>query len=182
MEYIDDHPVVSYQIRFKNRADISEADAAHLKDGNLVVWLVRTVCEPPSYQTTTKDSPDRRRFNVQAVEEAVPLEGELRSQAVAYLEHGGDQGFINFDVPQYPEDVGNELAEIRALLAERDVLQSGESPVDCLRRVLPTPVFALQDRNDVAPLGSDDPSVEVVGSIYPGGKSRDRQLIEEMFP
>lgn len=114
MEFIDDHPVVSHRIRFKNRIDIDEDQARHVKDDRTIVWLVRARCLPPQYHPITADSDERYRINVQAVTEALPLDGEALAQAVAYLDHGGTQGTFNLDVPVFPEPDGQQVVPFRA--------------------------------------------------------------------
>lgn len=116
MELIDGNPVVSHVVRFKDRTTISETDAEAVRDGAVIVWLVRTVCEPPSYHPVRKDSDDRYRFNIQDVKAAAVLHGELRDGALAYLDDPSQaQGRFVFTSPIYdgdgsPEKLGDNGA------------------------------------------------------------------------
>jgi hypothetical protein len=106
-ELIDGNPVVSHVVRFKDRTTITERDAQAVRDGAVVVWIVRTVCEPPSYHPVAKDSDDRYRFNIQDVKSAAVLHGELREGALAYLDDPTQtQGRFVFDAPLYNGDPG----------------------------------------------------------------------------
>jgi hypothetical protein len=115
-ELIDGNPVVSHVVRFKDRTTITDRDAEAVRDGAVVVWIVRTVCEPPSYHPVAKDSDDRYRFNIQDVKSAAVLHGELREGALAYLDDPTQtQGRFVFDAPLYNGDPGP--AEITTSLA-----------------------------------------------------------------
>lgn len=106
MELIDGNPVVRHVVRFKDRTQISENDATHVRDGAVLVWLVKARCEPPSYHPLEKDSDNRYRFNVQVVQAATVLAGKLRDGALAYLDDPTqDQGHLVFDHPIFPEDI-----------------------------------------------------------------------------
>lgn len=106
-ELIDGNPVVSHVVRFKDRVTITETDAEAVRDGAVVVWIVRTVCRPPSYHPTKKDSDDRYRFNIQDVKAAAVLHDELREGALAYLDDPTQtQGRLVFDAPLYNGDAG----------------------------------------------------------------------------
>lgn len=108
-EMIDGNPIVSHVVRFKDRTTITDTDADTVRDGAVVVWIVRTVCQPPSYHALKKDSDERYRFNIQNVKAAAVLHGELRDGALAYLEDPTQtQGRLVFDAPVYngePEPV-----------------------------------------------------------------------------
>lgn len=204
MEFIDDHPVIRYQVRFRDRVEIPEDQAAGVRDGNIMVWLVRTECLPPSYHPVTKDAEERYRFNIQAVQGAVPLKGAQREAALVFIESGPDQGYLAFEAPSYSENglhdplaERSELEAIAKVLASHGIVAAdGESLDACLDRVLPPVRFPDPDPE---PQPSDGPEhhedhaawdrrqfpepggVEVVGSIYSNGKSKDRKLIEEAF-
>jgi hypothetical protein len=150
MEFIDDKPVVAHAVRFRSRATISETDARLVRDGNIVAWLVRARCGPPSYGAAAGDEDDRCRLNVQVVEQVVPLDGAEREAALAYLEHGGAQGYLGFDVPRHDDPslfdanefgpgAAFELRRLRGLLFNLGELRDNESPVDAVRRLLPDP-------------------------------------------
>lgn len=190
MECIDDHPVVNHRIRFRGRADITEDQAPLVRDGQTVIWLVRARCRPPQYHPVTADSDDRYRFNIQDVEAVVPLDGETRNQALAYLDHHGTaQGYLSFNVPRHPDaldleqieaDLGldRDLDDALAYLEARNARQAGESLVDVLRRLLEPPPAAEAEPAS-ARLGE---GVEVIGSVYgPGNSGATRAILEEQF-
>lgn len=105
MEFIDDHPVTEHRVRFTERTDISERDAAHVRDGAVVVWIVQAECQPPSYHPVAKDSEDRYRFNVQRVQRATVLTGTLRESAIHYLDDPDQrQGYFAFEAHSFDED------------------------------------------------------------------------------
>lgn len=190
MEFIDDHPVVSHQVRFKNRTDITAEQAQLVKDDLVVVWLVRARCQPPSYHPVGRDTAERYRFNVQAVEGAAPLDGDMRTQALAYLEHGPDQAYVEFGNPRFkqedlfdaadygPDAAEYQIAELARYLHDQGALDPDLSPVDNVRLL----VEALNDEPKVIPaiqqlfrepslLDDNTPGeVEVVGSIYSNGR------------
>jgi hypothetical protein len=104
MEFIDDHPVTSHRVRFKDRVEISETDAQHVRDGAVVVWIVKARCQPPSYHPAGRDSDNRYRFNLQQVETATVLTGDLREGALAYIDDPTqNQGRLRFKAPVFPE-------------------------------------------------------------------------------
>lgn len=168
MEYIDEHAVVSYRIRFRDRAEISEEHAATIRDGAIMAWLVRAECLPPSYHAVTRDSEDRYRFNIQAVQDVLPLVGEQREAALVYLASGGDQGYLAFDAPRLSEaglydprqhrDAERELTAVRHALSARGLLKPEESMAECLERILPAvDVAAPAVSSDPEPAPSDGP-------------------------
>lgn len=191
MEFIDDHPVVSHQIGFKNRTEISDREAQLVKDDMVVVWLVRSRCLPPSYHPVGRDGDERYRFNVQKVVDAAPLDGEVRAQAIAYLEHGPHQGFVDFgnprvqppellDVKEYaPDAAEQQLAELARYLHELDFLNTELTPVENVRRLvehLQTPFDGEFQRDfepvnrDLAAVPAGPGEVQIVGSLYPNGR------------
>lgn len=101
MEFIDEHPVISHRIRFADRSDIDDADAVHVRDGAVILWIVEAVCQPPSY---SKDGDGRCRFNVQKVKRAGVITGDARDAAFAWLDNP-QQGRLVFEAPTYPEPV-----------------------------------------------------------------------------
>lgn len=190
MECIDGHPVVNHRVRFRGRADITEDDAQSVRDGQTVIWLVRSRCRPPQYHPVTADSDDRYRFNEQDVEVVIPLAGETRNQALAYLDHHGTaQGYLSFDIPRHPSldleqtraDLGldRDLDDALAYLDAHNARRPGETLVDVLRRLLepepePGPV--------PLPLPPPGDGVEVVGSVYRNGHPGATQaILEEQF-
>lgn len=183
MEFIDQHPVVSYRVRFKDRAEITDEAAAAVKDGNVIHWLVRARCQPPSYHPVTKDAEERYRFNVQEVESVLPLQGSAADAAVAFMAHGEVQGYLNLGAARYPDPDGaiEELAQIRELLVEAGI---EDSPVEYLRKTLPAATVIEEDHPRPLVDVLAEPStngVEVVGSIYRGGRSETYDLLDAMF-
>jgi hypothetical protein len=198
VEFIDEHPVVAHRVRFRNRVDVAEAHGDLVKDDMVVLWLVRTRCEPPQYHPVTKDAEERYRLNIQAVDDALPLAGQLRDQAVAYLEHGGLQGYLDFNVPRFrqeeifdandygPGAADHQLAQLAEYLNDIGEFRDNETPLDAVRRLLdhnaPTeePPVAFMPETPV-PLGLDTGEVEVLGSIYGDHPPASRAIIEEAF-
>ena len=201
MEFIDEHPVVAHRVRFRNRVDVSEAHADLVKDDMVVVWIMRTRCEPPQYHPVTKDAEERYRFNIQAVEAATPLAGVLRDQALAYLETGADQGYLDFNVPRFrqeeifdPNQYGpgaaeHQLNQLAEYLHEIGELHEDDTPVEAVRRLVEgrtqDPSAKMPDERPLfpptpEPLGLGE--VEVVGSIYGDRRPASRDLIEGAFP
>lgn len=188
MECIDDHPVVNHRVRFRGRADITEDQAPLVRDGHIVVWLVRTRCRPPQYHPVTADSDDRYRFNIQDVEAVVPLDGEPRNQALAYLDHHPHaQGYLHLEIPRHPEtsldpdlDLDRDLSDALAYLEAHNVRRPGETLLDVLTRILePPPEPQPAPAPLPAPSGQD---VEVVGSVYRNGRPGATQaILEEQF-
>lgn len=159
MEFIDDHPVTSHRVRFRDRVEIGEADAEHVRDGAVVVWLVKARCQPPSYHPTKRDGEERFRFNIQKVEEAVVLHGVLGESALAYLADPSEtQGYLGFEAPRYPELP-------RAPEPTYEPIEFAEAP---------------EPRGDREEFGWDDS--HVVGSVYGRGhEGRTQQLLKEAW-
>lgn len=162
MEFIDDHPVVSHSVRFTDRTEIAEADAPHVRDGAEMVWIVQAACQPPSYHPVTKGSEERYRYNLQRVERAVVLTGALRESAIAYLDDPEQrQGYLAFEAPRYS---GEDTEKTEPDWHGADDDEEHPAAVDL-------PLFDL-----------DDPSVEVVGTIYrPGHESPTQKLLREAW-
>jgi hypothetical protein len=193
VEFIDDHPVVAHRVRFRNRVDVAEAHSDLVKDDMVVVWLMRTRCEPPQYHPVTKDAEERYRFNIQNVQGAVPLEGQLRDQALAYIEHGNAQGYLDLEVPKHPEALfdpseygpgaaENQIAEFTKYLDEIGELRDDETPVEALRRIVEGDQGA--ERHELPPqieLPLSPGDVETLGSIYGDHPPPSRAIIEQAF-
>lgn len=195
MEFIDDHPVTSHRVRFQGRAEITEIDAGHVKDGNVMAWLVRTRCQPPQYHPLARDADDRYRFNIQAVETAMPLTGSARDAALIRLNRGQPQLWDIEDQPdatlEDPDDLHREVAALRDYLAELGELHEGERLVNAVTRVVEQrsgtvmgvgrvedPAFAMAAQR----VSDPDSDVEVVGSIYRNDRKSDLQaLLNEQF-
>lgn len=174
-ELVDGKPVVSHVVRFKDRVTITDTDAEAVRDGAVVVWIVRTVCQPPSYHPTKKDSDDRYRFNIQNVKAAAVLHDELREGALAYLDDPSQtQGRLVFDAPLYNGDVGPaEIVDNLAFVETGTVWPPGPLP-DLPASAYPPGGTPLEvDLLDVE-LPDDDSSVRV--SIY-GEEGSDTQKL-----
>jgi hypothetical protein len=157
VEFIDDHPVVAHRVRFANRIDITDNQSRLVKDDQVTVWLMRARCQPPQYHPIAPESDERYRFNVQRVVDAIPLEGEALTQAVAYLDHGGTQGTLNLNVPVHPDPPG----------------LFDEIPAD---EVVTEPALAEPPSLGLAG------EVERVGSIYANGhRPKSRDIIDQAF-
>jgi hypothetical protein len=164
IELIDGNPVVSHVVRFKDRVEITDTDAEAVKDGAVVVWIVRTRCQPPSYHPVAKDSEDRYRFNIQEVEAAAVLHGTLRDGAIAYLDDPTmNQGRFVFDHPTYWEPGDAETV---------DICEFGKKD--------PVATITLADFEsaDTAVIEQDDDgTVHVVGNVYGPTGSEIQRLI-----
>lgn len=199
MEFIDDHPVVAHRVRFRNRVEIKEDHSGLVRDDKVVVWLVRARCEPPQYHPVTRDAEERYRFNIQAVEEALPLAGVVRQEAIAYLQHGGDQGILDLSVPRFrqeaafdPDEYGPgaaeyQIAQLARYLHEIGELHEDETPVEAVRRLVERRVEPPVDESLFAPpveVPFDlklDGEVEVIGSVYGDRRPASQAIIEEAF-
>lgn len=185
MEFIDGKPVVNHLVRFRNRVDINDEAAKAVKDGEIVFWLLRARCLPPQY-CEAGDGDDRYRLNIQAVEAAAPIQGQLRDEANTYLLHGGDaQGYFSLDIPRFPDgdnlfaQKDRQLAEITEIVKGADTIREGENVVDAVRRLL-QPQLSVLEAPEISPI--DDDSVERVGSIYgPNHSGRNRAVLETAF-
>lgn len=197
MEFIDDHPVVAHRVRFRNRVDVAEAHGNLVKDDMVVMWLVRTRCEPPQYHPVTKDAEERYRFNIQAVEAAVPLAAQNRDEAIAYLEHGGLQGYLDLNVPRFrqepliedesaPSIAERQLAQLADHLHQLGEFREDETPVDAVARLLarrrepPAPSNGSTPHMP-EPRGLNPGEVETLGSVYGDSPPASRAIIEEAF-
>jgi hypothetical protein len=193
VEFIDGHPVCAHQVRFRLRATVDEADAPLIRDGAIMVWLVRTHCQPPAYLPLSRDADERCKLAVQDVEAVVPLTGALRSDALDYIAGGGNQSTLPFESAR--DDTG-ELGELRHLLAEVGELRDGERVVDAVQRLFFVPVTDTEPQRP-EPQRPAEPSppaeraavvsipsptdVEVVGSIYRGRRSDLSDLLAKEF-
>lgn len=149
MEFIDNHPVVDHRVRFTDRVGITEHDAELVKDGQVVVWIVQSICLPPSYHPFARDSEDRYRFNIQRVERAAALSGPLRESALAYLDDPDQrQGYLAFEAPRHaaeelrpPEDWLPSSDEPEPYRAEPLFAHEESVPVDIDGDVIRHPLY-----------------------------------------
>jgi hypothetical protein len=108
-EFIDGNPVLSHVVRFKDRTEITDTDANTVKDGEVILWIVRTRCQPPSYHPIEKDGDERYRYNIQEVQAAAVLHGDLRDGAIAYLDDPTQrQGRFVFTAPTHAGEPLNQ--------------------------------------------------------------------------
>lgn len=147
MEFIDGHPVTETRVRFRQRATVAENQTSVVRDGDLLVWLVKARCRPPQYYPTGRDEEERYKLAIQDVEEVAPLDGALRESAIVYLDHGHDQGYIATE-DQLPLDLAfgaprvspngfvdpAEVMELRELLG--GLTKAGERLAETVRRLL----------------------------------------------
>lgn len=166
-EAVDGNPVVSHLVRFKDRVTITDEDATAVRDGAVVVWVVRTVCQPPSYHPTAKGTDDRYRFNIQSVKAAAVLHGDLRDGALAYLDDPTQaQGRFVFDAPTYNGD--DQPAEIRTDLVFTET--GTEWP----------PAILVHGSNEPVAVRPDGPLPNLPASAYPpGGTELDVSLLDD---
>lgn len=164
MEYVDEHPVVDHQVRFIDRAPITDGEAEYVKDGQVVVWLVQARCQPPSYHPIKPESEERYRFNVQKVERVAVLTGDLRQSAVQYLNDPDQrQGYLAFEAPRFPDTP-----------TKNDTPKVDQEPEASLDDPAPYAWEYVQS-------SLDDAGVEVVGSVYRGPESETQRLLRETW-
>jgi len=187
LELIDGNPVVSHVVRFKDRTTITEHDAQAVRDGAVVVWIVRTLCQPPSYHPVAKDTDDRYRFNIQDVQAAAVLHGELRDGALAYLDDPTmTQGRFVFDAPVYNGEAG--VVDVKDTPAFQET-GTAWPPVYLYGSEEPVTTRPLPDLPDSAyppggtplevELDDDDETHRVVGSVYGAAGSDTQKLLEK---
>jgi hypothetical protein len=212
VEFIDGHPVTDCRVRFRLRAIVEAEHADAVRDGDVIIWVVRARCLPPQYFEVTKDSDERYKLAIQDVEDAVPLTGESRAAAIAFLDGGRDQLTLPFDAPDEPIE-SSEVAELRLLLDDLGGIGDGETLADAVARLthlderaptgaerhldsrLSDDEYAAAYARATAVLHTDDDpaggarpteppvdgDVEVIGSIYRGGRSELAALLNEKF-
>lgn len=208
-EFIDGNPVTRHVVRFKDRAQISDIDAEAVKDGAVIVWIVRTRCQPPSYHPIGHGSDERYRFNVQTVEAAAVVHGDLRDGALAYLDDPTQtQGRLIFGHPTYeaeetivdlyefgnaepvgtitmppgPEpDSDDAYHHDTAKLPDvPDDPQFGSPDRDPIAAIATGDILARLEATDTAELEADeDGTVHVVGSVYGAAGSRTQDLLNK---
>jgi hypothetical protein len=155
--------VTDHRVRFADRTDITDTDAEHVHDGDVVIWIVQAECQPPSYHHSAPESDDRYRFNVQKVQRAVVLTGELRDGAIHYLDHPDQrQGYLAFEAHSFgPNGLHDPLDEPQP-------------------EPEPEPVMVpAYEHDDYLPLDDD---VQVIGSIYgPGHRGETQSMLREAW-
>lgn len=134
MDNAEDHPAMSQRVRFKGRVNVDPRRSDLVREGEIVVWVVRGRCEPATYHRLVRNSPDHYQFNVQHLLSADPLAEPLRSHVLAAVEHGVNQAFSDNGEVAFPLDSFDELLDARAYLAEIGELHEGEKLSDVLRR------------------------------------------------
>lgn len=209
MEFIDGHPVVDCRVRFRLRTTVDDEHVGAVRDGDTIIWVVRALCLPPQYYPLSKDAEERYKLAIQDVDVAVPLTGESRQAAIAFLDGSRDQLTLPFDQESIAPSESGELAELRLLLDELGGVYDDETLADAVRRLTappqdtePADAEDIADENYVAalalatavlhepedepeaaqhPINAPEHDVEIVGSIYRGGRSKLVDLLDEKF-
>ncbi len=96
MGFGDGIPITREQLRFTGRVDIDEQG-----QDRVVIFLVSARIGEGQIKMLPGDIGEQSICYVAKVEDAVPLSGSLRDQAIVYLAHGGDQGAVDFPNPTY---------------------------------------------------------------------------------
>lgn len=203
-EMFDGYSVNAYQARFAGTIDVEDEFAESLYTGRVTVWLLAA----RNGEAQFKEHPDGdsvTRKNVQKIEMAVPLDGELRNDAIVYLSHAGTQGGVSF---RRERDEGSEIDRLAGFLLRNFGQEIGadasESAVDVAVRLLErvlvekSPVIEVPDGVDAVTGEIVDPRLEedldafdapvvpafgepvTVSSIY-DRPSADRELIDRAF-
>lgn len=211
MELIDGHPVVEHQIRFRLRTIIDERFADQIRDGETMVWVVRALCKPPQYYPLGKEADERYKLAVQDVEAAAPLADEARASAIEYLDGASDQLVLPFHGEDELTELRDHLAAIGELRDEERLIDTfrrltpgtivieeppqaevpperpGQLVDDEYTAAVARATAVLRDPEPPQPhllppvALPDGGDVEVVGSIYRGGRSDLSELLQTKF-
>lgn len=115
MELYDGIPVTSYQGRFTGSFEVDGRNNDLVKLGKVCVWVV--VARSGESQTKEiADGEEAQRKVVQKVEAAIPLQGDLRDEAIVWLSHDGERGSIGFARENTPAE--RQLEKLRLYLEE----------------------------------------------------------------
>jgi len=153
-ETFDGMTITEYLARFTGTFDVDPEFAEGLHTGKVTVWLVAASTEKTQIDSH-QDAGEATRKNIQKIETAIPLAGELRDQAIVFLSYEGVQGHVGFIREGRSQDteamdrLGNYLVQNYA-----EQMRDDESAVDLTIRLLDTPV----DRN----------TGEVMGEVVKG--------------
>lgn len=102
MEYQDEKPVTEYKATLRGTFDVDSSFGELMNTGRVVIWLV--AASTGKFEvTTTKEGDDATRKNIQMVEDALPLTGALRDQAIIYMSHDGVASAVDFGTPTESE-------------------------------------------------------------------------------
>jgi hypothetical protein len=87
---IDGHEIEQWQGRFTKTFDIDRDNLEQMRLDKVVLWVVATRAGDSNFKVL--DSGEVRKVTVYKVEDAAPLSGELRDQAMTFLAHGPGHG------------------------------------------------------------------------------------------
>ena len=183
-EIFDGEPVAFYRAKFNGATFTLDPEwaAESAQMGKLPIVLAMCRVGKPLYD----DDKDGDRFKQVTflVEEAVPLTGEMRTQASIFLAHEGQDGVIDFPTSADSQRLQqalrqqDRLAEFIAAEFGDDVLGEGETPVETAIRLLSAvkrmgeqttkeAEAHMQDADDTRPVTPPAPGGSVVPPIPP---------------
>lgn len=161
MELYDGIPVTSYQGRFSGSFEVDGRNNDLVKLGKVCVWVV--VARSGESQTKeVADGEEAQRKVVQKVEAAIPLEGDLRDEAIVWLSHDGERGSIGFARENTPAE--RQLEKLRLYLEEfhGDSLkgEGEETVMDATMRLLDRLASGVPVERDVEDLDDNEPGYD----------------------
>lgn len=169
MELYDGIPVTSYQGRFSGSFEVDGRNNDLVKLGKVCVWVV--VARSGESQTKeVADGEEAQRKVVQKVEAAIPLEGDLRDEAIVWLSHDGERGSIGFARENTPAE--RQLEKLRLYLEEfhGDSLkgEGEETVMDATMRLLDRLASGVPVERDLEDMDDNErPGYEVPDSLTP---------------
>lgn len=148
-----------FKIRFSGTLESTQDESAKMPLDRTVVMLVAARVDDSALKVLD-EAGGLRLTRVLKVEHVLPLDGELRQQAMTMLAHGNSQGLLS--LPNYVH--GNGETPTPAPYARTDSAESGEHSTDSVEQTAP-PVGVTADGEiepeffDV-PVGNDDDDLE----------------------
>lgn len=172
-EMFDGYTVDAYQARFSGTIDVEDEFAESLYTGRVTVWLLAARNGEAQFKETA-DAESVIRKNVQKIEMAIPLDGQMRDEAIIYLSHAGTQGGVSFkrDVSQESEEIDRLAGYLLRNFGQEIGREASESAVDValrlLDRVLVEEVPTIEIPSDVDPETGEVhpvPLIEVLANV-----------------
>lgn len=185
MELYDGIPVTSYQGRFSGSFEVDGNNNDLLKLGKVCLWVV--VARSGESQTKEiADGEEAQRKVVQKVEAAIPLQGDLRDEAIVWMSHDGERGSVGFARENTPaerqlEKLGLYLEEFHG---ESLKPEGSESVIDATMRLLDRLAMGVPIERE-AQLDDQIEALEAVLATpadeesYPSDEDWDKPLVSE---